>query len=276
MASCDRREFLSSVAAGVAASAVAGGAAADAQQGAKAAPAAPAGGLAPLAFTPLPARRHPTDRLAAAPAAHPGRRPDGPPRRVLAGRRPEPVVRRHGRGLGARALLARRRHPARLDPGRRAAEGPHHPLRRLHRHPPARGRLVQPVSRGRGHEALRHVGHPAGQQGARPVPRGHRRRTRARRRGEEPEGHPRRPRPHAALRLGQVPLVRGPRLGLLRVRADGRDLAARPGPEAARPGLRLRGALQDRGHPAPDAAPRPLEMDQARRQHRHGRQGRRP
>ena len=55
MASCDRREFLSSVAAGVAASAVAGGAAgSDAGQAAAAKPPAPAGGLAPRAFTPLP------------------------------------------------------------------------------------------------------------------------------------------------------------------------------------------------------------------------------
>ncbi|MGE5199642.1 MAG: beta-L-arabinofuranosidase domain-containing protein, partial [Rhodospirillaceae bacterium] len=54
MASCDRREFLSSVAAGVAASAVAGGATRlDAVSAAATAP-APAEGLAPLAFTPLP------------------------------------------------------------------------------------------------------------------------------------------------------------------------------------------------------------------------------
>ena len=54
MASCDRREFLSCVAAGVAASAVnGGGVAAEAGQEQKAA-APPAGGLAPLAFTPLP------------------------------------------------------------------------------------------------------------------------------------------------------------------------------------------------------------------------------
>ena len=58
MASCDRREFLASVAAGVAASAVDGGAAAIGSE--QAAPAAapqrpaPAGGLAPLAFTPMP------------------------------------------------------------------------------------------------------------------------------------------------------------------------------------------------------------------------------
>ena len=50
---------------------------------------------------------------------------------------------------------------------------------------------------------------------------------------EEPEGHPRRPRPHAALRLGQVQVVRGARRGLLRLRADARDVAARSGPEAA-------------------------------------------
>jgi hypothetical protein len=58
MAACDRREFLASVAAGVAASAVtAGDAAATGSSGqdAKPAPATPpAGGLAPLAFTPLP------------------------------------------------------------------------------------------------------------------------------------------------------------------------------------------------------------------------------
>ncbi len=55
MASCDRREFLTSVAAGVAASAVAGGSAAEgAPQSGTSAPAAHAGGLAPLAFTPLP------------------------------------------------------------------------------------------------------------------------------------------------------------------------------------------------------------------------------
>ncbi len=54
-----------------------------------------------------------------------------------------------------------------------------------------------------------------------------------------------------------------------------RAVAARPGPEAARTGRRLRGAVRDRRHPAPDAAPRPLEMDQARGQHRDGREGRR-
>ena len=57
MASCDRREFLVSVAAGVAASAVNGGAepidAGQAERAAAKAP-APAAGLAPLAFTPLP------------------------------------------------------------------------------------------------------------------------------------------------------------------------------------------------------------------------------
>src|SRR5512139_3896456 len=56
MASCDRREFLTSVAAGVAASTInAGAAPLEGGQAAAAAKAsAPAGGLAPLAFTPLP------------------------------------------------------------------------------------------------------------------------------------------------------------------------------------------------------------------------------
>ena len=52
MASCDRREFLSCVAAGVAASAVNGGAAPVGPD--QAAAPVPPGGLAPLAFTPLP------------------------------------------------------------------------------------------------------------------------------------------------------------------------------------------------------------------------------
>ena len=55
MASCDRREFLSSVAAGVAASAVSGGAApVDARAGRDGEGSVARGGLAPLAFTPLP------------------------------------------------------------------------------------------------------------------------------------------------------------------------------------------------------------------------------
>jgi len=54
MAACDRREFLTSVAAGMAASAVSGDAAPLSERGQESKGAPPAGGLAPLAFTPLP------------------------------------------------------------------------------------------------------------------------------------------------------------------------------------------------------------------------------
>ena len=104
----------------------------------------------------------------------------------------EPVVRRDGRGLGTCALLARRRHPARLATRAHRDAAAHHPVRGSHRHAPARRRLVRAVpDRCRG-EALRHVGHPARQQGAGAVPRRDRRRARARRRGEEPAGDGRR------------------------------------------------------------------------------------
>ena len=140
---------------------------------------------------------------------------------------------------------------------------------------PARGRVVQPIPRGRGLEAVRHVGHPARQQGPRAVPRAHRGRPRPGGGQEEPAGDARRPRPHAALRVGQVPVVRGAGAGLLRLRADARTLAARPGTQAARPGRGLRGPLLHRGRHHPDPPPGPLEVDEARGQHRDGHQGRR-
>ena len=55
---------------------------------------------------------------------------------------------------------------------------------------------------------------------------------------------------HAALRLGPLPLVRGAGLGLLRLRADARAVAPGAGAQAARAGRRLRGALPHRGRDA--------------------------
>ena len=100
--------------------------------------------------------------------------------------------------------------------------------------------------------------------------------ARARGRRAEPAGAARRPRPHAALRLGPLPLVRGARLGLLRLRADARAVAPRPRAQAARAGRRLRGPLPHRGRHGADAAARPLEVDEARREHGDGHQGGRP
>jgi hypothetical protein len=105
-------------------------------------------------------RGHPARGMAGAATANPERRPHRAPRRVLAGRRAEPVVRRHGRGLGARALLARRGDPAGMDPRRRAAQGADHALRRARRRKPAPGRVVRALPRGRRHEAVRPVGDP--------------------------------------------------------------------------------------------------------------------
>ena len=240
MRDLDRREFLAGVAA------VAAGATTASGDGPSTTTApASASGLAEPEFRPLPIGVDPACGMAGATAAHPGRRPHRPPRRVLARRRAEPVVRRHGRGLGARALLARRGDPARLDPRRRAAQGADHALRRARRRPPAPGRVVRALPRGRRHEAVRPVGDPPRQQGARAVPRGDRRRPRARGRRPKPPGSPRRPRPHAALRVGPLPLVRGARVGLLRLRAHARAVAPRPRPQAARAGRRLRGPLPD-------------------------------
>ncbi len=89
------------------------------------------------------------------------------------------------------------------------------------------------------------------------------------------QGARRGPRSHAALQLGPVPLVRRAGAGVLRLRADGGAVAARSRPQAARAGRGLRGALRDRRPHGSDAAARPVEVDQARRQHRHGGQGRR-
>ena len=81
---------------------------------------------------------------------------------------------------------------------------------------------------------------------------------------------------HSALRLGPLPLVRGAGPGPLRLRADGRRVAPRPGAHAARAGGRLRGPLSHRRRDAADASPWALEVDEARRQHGHGHQGVRP
>ena len=276
MRDLDRREFLAGVAGGVAAAAAPAGATTRAR-GALHDDRSRVRQRSRRARVPAAADRgHPPGGLAGAAAADPGRRPHRPPRRVLAGRRAEPVVRRHGRGLGARALLARRRDPARVHPRRRAAQGADRPVRRPHRHSPARGRLVRALPRGRRHEAVRPVGDPPREQGARAVPRGDGRRPRARGRRAEPPGAPRRPRPHAALRVGPLPLVRGARVGLLRLRAHARAVAPRPRAQAARAGRRLRGPLPDRRRHGADAAARPLEVDEARREHRDGHQGGRP
>ena len=226
----DRRQFLSTVAAGVASTSVAHGsgrmdgpsgpvAAARRRRGpgfhlygggsrSWRAPVQPAGPRRPRVSA-AAARRHPPARLAAAAAATAGRRPERAPRRVLARRGTEPVVRRHRRRLGARAVLARRRDPPRVAARRPTPEGPHHPLRRLHRRPPARRRLVRSLPRGCGRQALRHVGDPARQQGAGAVPRRDGRCARARCGRQEPARAAGRPRQDAAVRLGEVPLVRG-------------------------------------------------------------------
>ena len=245
MPDLNRREFLSTVAAGVATTGV--GAEAEARaasQGRRAAP--PSAGLAAPAFRPLPLG-------AIRPAGWLQRQlrlqADG-----LSGHLDEfwPDV-SQSQWFGGKAEGWERAPywldgaiPARVDPGRCAAPGPHRALRRLHPLAPARRRLVRPVPGGRRGEAVRHVGHPARQQGARAVSRGDGRRARARGGDEEPARAARRPRPHAALRLGQVPLVRGARARVLRVRADSREgLAARPCEETASPGRRFRGALPD-------------------------------
>ena len=110
----DRREFLTGVAGGAALGAAAGRAVAEEAKGLEL-----AGGLAEPAFRPLPLG-------AIRPAGWLQRQlriqADG-----LTGHLDEfwpdvgaePVVRRQGRRLGARALLARRRHPAGLAPRRR-------------------------------------------------------------------------------------------------------------------------------------------------------------
>jgi hypothetical protein len=148
------------------------------------------------------ARRDSARGLARTTASHPGGRPERPPRRVLARCRPEPVVRRHRRGLGARAVLAGRGHPAGVAAGRCAPEVPHRAIRRSHRHPSAWRRVVRAVSRGRRLQALRHVGDPPRQQGARAVSRSHRRPARVRGRHQESARPARRPRPDARSTTG--------------------------------------------------------------------------
>ena len=271
MRDLDRREFLVGVA-GVAAGAATAGGGGGGHGGGSRLHQRPRRARVPAVAD----RVDPARGLAGAAAADPGGRPQRTPRRVLAGRRAESVVRRHGRGLGALALLARRGDPARFPPRRRAAQGPHRPVRRSHRRPTARGRVVRALPRGRRHEAVRPVGDPPREQGARAVPRGNRRRPRARGRRAKPAGAPRRARPHAALRVGSLPLVRGAGVGLLRPRAHARAVAPRPRAQAEGAGRRLRGPLPDRRHHGADAAARPLEVDEARREHRDGHQGGRP
>ena len=124
---------------------------------------------------------------------------------------------------------------------------------------------------------LRHVGHPARQQSARPV------RTRAR--GDDRILKAVMKSLRAMMDgLDRTPLYDWGRYrwfeGLIPVfycyEKTGRALAPRPRPQAARPGLRLPGVLPGRGCHGADAAPRALEMGEARRQHGHGPEGLRP
>ncbi len=128
-------------------------------------------------------RLHQATWLAGAAASDSGCRPFGTSGRVLARRGREPVVRRRCRRLGEGSLLARWRHSARLEPGRRAPEGEVGRLHRPHRVSPAARRLV-PAGTGGTHEAdwaqrapVRHVGDPADAEGAGSVPRRHGRGT---------------------------------------------------------------------------------------------------
>ena len=134
------------------------------------------------------------------------------------------MVRRQGRRLGARALLARRRHPARLAARRPAAEGAHHALRRhvILSHQRADGWYgpypEDAVTKRYDMWAILLANKVLAQYhdatGDARVLDAVTRSLRALLGG---------PRPHAAVRLGQVPLVRGPRAGVPRLRADARS-----------------------------------------------------
>ena len=272
MASCDRREFLSSVAAGVAASAVAGGAAAEGEpQGGKPAPPAPAGGLAPLAFTPLPIG-------AIRPAGWLLRQlriqADG-----LTGHLDEfwPDV-GQSQWFGGKAE-GWERAPYWLDGAI--------PLAWVLDDEALKARITRYV------EFI--ITHQRADGWYGPYPED----AVAKRydmwaillankvlvQYHEATGDARvldavvKSLKAIAAGLDRTPLFGWGKFrwyeGLisvyLRLRADARDVAAGAGPEAPRPGFRFRWLYQDRRHPAADAASRPLEVDQARRQHGHGR-----
>ena len=222
----------------------------------------------------LPLGDHPAGRVAASPVADSGRRAHRSPRRVLARRRPQSLVRRRGRGLGAGAVLARWRHSSRLATSRHGDAGAHHEVRRPHRHAPARRRLVRartPLDAvatrydmwaillankvlAQYHEAT----------GDARVLEAVTRSLRA-----------------MAAGLSRTPLYDWGRFrwyeGLVPIfhvyeRTPG-AVAARPGADAAdaRRGLLPRVRLGRHRHP--DAAPRPVDLDPARRQSRDGHQG---
>ncbi len=75
----------------------------------------------------------------------------------------------------------------------------------------------------------------------------------------------------APLRVGEVPLVRGSRPGVLRLRADRRAVAPRSGAYAACAGHRLPRDLRGRGDHRAHAASRAVDVGQARREHRRWR-----
>ena len=163
----------------------------------------------------------------------------------------EPVVRRHGRGLGARALLARRRHPARVASST---------TRRSRPASPATSTTSSPTSaRTAGTARTPRTPSRSGTTCGRSCSR-----TRRSSQYHEATGDARVLEAVVkSLRAllagldrtplyewGQLPLVRGPRVGVLRLRAHARAVAARPRAQAAGAGRRLRGAL-----PRPTTSP---------------------
>ena len=182
--------------------------------------------------------------------------------------------RRQRRGLGARALLARRRRAAGLPAGRRAAEGARS-QRWMDYILSASSRRLARARAGR-RPALSSTttpGRSSSAQGADAVPGSHRRRA----------GHPghdavlaparRAAGRAAALRLGQVPLGRPGAQRPLALRAHRRGLAAGPGRASCAPGLSTgRRTSQTSGTPtSTDRAE--CAAGHARRQQRHGGQG---
>ncbi len=211
--------------------------------------------------------------MAAAATAPAGRRAERTPRRVLARRGPEPVVRRQRRGLGARALLAGRR-----DSPRVAA-----------RRPPLQARITRYVDFIVGHQR------PDGWYGPYPEDAVARRydmwaillANKVLAQYHDATGDARvldavvKSLRALLAGLDRTPLYgwgkfrwyEGAGAGLLRVRADARALAPGAREEAPRPGRRLPRAVRHRRPRGPDAAARPLEVDQARGEHRHGGEG---
>ena len=239
MGELDRRQFLGSVAAAVAATAAGTGRAETA-------------GLFEPAFRPLPLG---AIRPAAGCCASCGSRRDG-----LTGHLDEfwPDVAESqwfggdGRGLGARALLARRRHPARrsCSTTRRSRQRLARHVDHIVSHQRADG-WYGPYPKDAGckrydmwaillaNKALVQYHEATGDARVLEAVR------------TQPARAPRRPRPHAALRLGQVPLVRGPRARRSTCTSGrGEPWLARPRPQAARAGRRLRGAVPHRGRHA--------------------------